>query len=171
MKRVLTGAMIGMLLLTLAFCSEKAEVEEQAVDTTAVAATPEAATPEAATAPTEPEILVKPSGVRYQELVVGTGKDAVDQMQVECHYELWLADSTGQVKGNKVDSSKDRGQPFQCQLGVGLIPGWTDGMIGMKEGGSRRILVPWNLGYPNGAGQAIPAQTNLIFEIDFLKAL
>lgn len=166
MKRVLTGAMIVMLLLTLAFCSESAKVEEQAADTAAVAAAPEPVA-----APAEPEILTKPSGVRYQELVVGTGKEAVDQMNVECHYELWLADTTGLVKGNKVDSSKDRGQPFQCQLGVGLIPGWTDGMIGMKEGGSRRILVPWNLGYPNGSGQAIPPQTNLIFEIDFLKAL
>jgi len=122
--------------------------------------------------PKEPEIQTKESGVRYQDLVVGTGVEAKRGTRVDCHYTLWLAtDSTGTQKGNKVDSSKDRGKSFQCTLGQGLIEGWSDGMVGMKEGGSRRLLVPWKLGYPNGAGGAIPPKTNLIFEIDFIKAL
>ncbi|RKX24061.1 MAG: FKBP-type peptidyl-prolyl cis-trans isomerase [Candidatus Zixiibacteriota bacterium] len=93
-------------------------------------------------------------------------------MNVDCHYTLWLADSTGLVKGDKIDSSHDRPGSFKCQIGVRLILGWSEGMIGMKEGGTRRLLVPWKLGYgERGAGGAIPGKTNLIFEIDFLKAM
>jgi len=119
----------------------------------------------------EPEIITKPSGVRYQDLVVGEGTEALDRMQVECHYTLWFADSTGLEKTRRFQSSKDRGQPFQCQLGVKLIPGWSDGMIGMKEGGTRRIYVPWNLGYGEQGGGPIPPKANLIFEIEFIRAL
>ncbi len=116
-------------------------------------------------------ILDKEQGIRYAELVMGTGVEALDRMQVECHYTLFFADSTGLEKVERFQSSKDSNRPFQCQLGVRLIPGWSIGMIGMKEGGTRRIFVPWNLGYgPNGSGK-IPPKTNLIFEIDFLKAL
>lgn len=122
--------------------------------------------------PKEPEIQTKQSGVRYQDLVVGKGKEAIRGMKVDCHYTLWLAaDSTGTQKGKKIDSSHDRNKSFQCTLGQGLIEGWSDGMIGMKEGGSRRLFIPWKLGYPNGAGNAIPPKTNLIFEIEFLSAM
>ena len=112
-----------------------------------------------------PEIITKESGVRYLEMIEGTGVEAVDRMQVECHYTLWFADSTGLEKLEMFQSSKDGGMPFRCQLGVRLIPGWTDGMIGMKEGGTRRIYVPWELGYGDQEGGRIPAKTNLIFEI------
>ena len=167
-----------ILLLTFGLVTAigcQSETEGDQTDVLAEEPVTEETTPTEAEAaePTgeEPEIITKESGVRYQELVAGEGAEAVDKMRVECHYTLWLADSTGTVKGNKVDSSVDRGQPFDCQLGVRLIPGWSDGMIGMKEGGTRRLLVPWRLGYPNGAGDRIPPQTNLIFEIEFLRAL
>jgi peptidylprolyl isomerase len=151
-----------VFLMSAAYCGDSAQTKE---DQTMKEETKK----ETAKAP---EIQTKESGVRYQDLKVGEGKEAVDSMKVLCDYTLWLADSTGLVKGKKIDSSKDRGQPFECQLGVRLIPGWSDGMIGMKEGGSRRLFVPWKLGYPNGAGGGmIPPKTNLIFEIDFIKAL
>lgn len=164
--RTLISLVLVLTLSALIGCKSESG-DEARQDVTTAEPTETAVTEEAA----EPEIQTKPSGVRYQDLVVGEGVEAVDQMQVECHYTLWLADSTGLVKGNKVDSSVDRGEPFQCQLGVRLIQGWSDGMIGMKESGKRRLLVPWPLGYPNGAGAQIPPQTNLIFEIEFLKAL
>lgn len=122
--------------------------------------------------PTEDlEILDLEQGVRYAELVVGTGPEAIDRMKVECHYTLFFADSTGLEKVERFQSSKDANRPFQCQLGVRLIPGWSIGMVGMKEGGTRRIFVPWNLGYGASGSGKIPPKTNLIFEIDFLKAL
>jgi FKBP-type peptidyl-prolyl cis-trans isomerase len=161
-------AFVAMFALVAA-CGCQAESESEA-DATAETVTEETTAAEETTTE-EPEILSKESGVRYQELVVGTGAEAALRDSVECHYTLWLADSTGLVKGDKVDSSVDRGQPFTCQLGVRLIQGWSDGMVGMKEGGKRRLLVPWQLGYPNGAGARIPPQTNLIFEIEFLKKL
>jgi FKBP-type peptidyl-prolyl cis-trans isomerase len=117
-------------------------------------------------------IVIKESGVRYQELVVGTGVEAADRMKVGCHYTLWFADSTGLEKVSRYQSSKDgESYPFQCQLGVRLIPGWSEGMIGMKEGGTRRIFIPWRLGYGDARSGKIPARTNLVFEIDFLEAI
>jgi FKBP-type peptidyl-prolyl cis-trans isomerase len=162
-----------MLLLVVALvgfvgCKSDAgsEAKEPAADKVAQAASNDADSSKA-----EPEIMTKESGVRYQDLVVGTGAEAVDHMQVECHYTLWFADSTGLVKETRFQSSKDGdGTPFVCQLGVRLIPGWSEGMIGMKEGGTRRIYVPWELGYGAQGGGPIPAKANLIFEIDFLKA-
>jgi FKBP-type peptidyl-prolyl cis-trans isomerase len=170
MKRLGLLGVLAVFLVSVAYAGDSTQVKEDQTKKEEVKK--EEVKKEAAKEATkEPEIITKESGVRYEDLKVGTGKVAVDSMKVLCDYTLWLADSTGLVKGEKIDSSKDRGQPFQCQLGVGLIPGWTDGMIGMKEGGSRRIFVPWKLGYPNGAGGRIPPKTNLIFEIDFIKAL
>jgi FKBP-type peptidyl-prolyl cis-trans isomerase FkpA len=150
----------------------KSESSDKTDDTAAQTATKtETPTQQPTQQPAEPEIFSKPSGVRYQELVVGTGKEAVNQMPVECHYTLWFADSTGLQKVQRFQSSKDSNQPFQCQLGVRLIPGWSEGMLGMKEGGTRRIYIPWALGYGAQGGGPIPPKTNLIFEIDFLKAM
>ena len=118
----------------------------------------------------EPEMLSKASGVRYQELVVGKGAEAALGTKLVCHYTLWLGDSTGLVKGQFLQSSKDGGQPFTCTLGQNLINGWSDGMVGMKEGGTRRLFIPWEQGYgAQGRPPMIPAKTNLIFEIDFVQ--
>jgi len=115
-------------------------------------------------------IVATESGLRYQDIVVGTGVEAADKMAVACHYTLWFADSTGLRKTEKVQSSKDRGLEFNCRIGQGLIPGWSEGMVGMKEGGTRVLYVPWELGYgANGYGQMIPPKQNLIFELDFIR--
>lgn len=108
-------------------------------------------------------------GVRYEDLVVGTGKQAEMGSPVECHYTLWFADSAG-TKVQRFQSSKDGGQPFQCTLGQRLITGWSDGMVGMKEGGVRRLIIPPELGYGKGGGP-IPPDQWLVFEIEFLKLL
>jgi len=118
----------------------------------------------------EPEIITTESGLRYQNLVMGTGVAAERNMPVVCHYTIWLADSTGLVKGNKIQSSKDSGKEFHCTIGKGLIEGWNEGMIGMKEGGTRRIFVPSTLAWGSrGMGSMIPPNSNVIFELDFIK--
>ncbi len=158
------------VLLAVGCNSETAEEETAVDDATAVEETTTTEATETAAAE-EPEMFTKASGVRYQEMVLGTGAEAANGTRLECHYTLWLGDSTGLVKGTKIDSSVDRGTPFNCTLGQGLIPGWTDGMIGMKEGGKRMIYVPWALGYgERGRGQ-IPPKNDLIFEIEFIRAL
>lgn len=95
----------------------------------------------------------------------GTGSAVKSGDTIVVHYTGTLAD------GKKFDSSLDRGQPFTTQIGVGrVIPGWDQGLIGMKVGGLRRLQIPSVLGYGSrGAGSSIPPDSDLIFEIQLLE--
>jgi FKBP-type peptidyl-prolyl cis-trans isomerase len=119
------------------------------------------------------QMVTLDSGLRYVDMVVGAGAEAANGMEVECHYTLWFSDNDGMVKRELVQNSEDYGDPLQCRIGYGLIPGWSEGMVGMKEGGVRRLYVPWELGYGENGSPAvgIPGKANLIFEIKFLRAL
>ena len=106
-----------------------------------------------------------PSGLKYDDLVVGTGPEAKAGQSVTVHYTGWLTD------GKKFDSSKDRKDPFVFPLGAGrVIKGWDEGVQGMKVGGKRKLTIPPGLGYgPRGAGNAIPPNATLVFEVELLK--
>jgi peptidylprolyl isomerase len=108
------------------------------------------------------------SGLRYIDHVVGKGAEAKVGAKVSVHYTGWL-DNKGE-KGNKFDSSVDRGQPFQFNLGVGqVIQGWDEGVAGMKIGGKRTLMIPSKLGYgARGAPGAIPPNADLIFDVELL---
>ena len=95
----------------------------------------------------------------------GDGAEATDGKTVVVHYTGWLTD------GTKFDSSLDRGQPFEFALGAGgVIPGWEQGVAGMKVGGTRRLTIPPALGYgEQGAGGVIPPNATLLFEIELLE--
>ena len=114
------------------------------------------------------EVVTTPSGLRYQELAVGDGPKAKAGQQVSVHYTGWL-DNAG-AKGQKFDSSLDRGKPFQFPLGAGrVIRGWDEGVAGMNVGGKRMLLIPAALGYGSrGAGRAIPPNADLIFDVELL---
>jgi FKBP-type peptidyl-prolyl cis-trans isomerase len=174
MKKTILLCLAVVFLMTSGYSDEVTDAEEPKDTTSPEKVVLEKAEPAAETEkPKEPEMITNESGLRYQDLAVGEGKEAVDSMRVDCHYTLWFADSTGLEKTEKIQSSKDGDKSFQCQIGVGLIPGWSEGMVGMKEGGTRLLYVPWELGYganghPSGM---IPGKTNLIFEIDFIKSL
>ena len=117
----------------------------------------------------EPEWIKTESGLKYRDIIVGEGVVATDRMKVECHYTLWNSDSTGTV-GKKIQSSKDGGRTFHCRIGTGLIEGWSEGMMGMKEGGTRQLLIPPDIGYgKRGNPPVIPANATLLFEIEFIK--
>ena len=109
-----------------------------------------------------------PSGLQFEDTVIGSGAQAVQGNQVAVHYTGWLY--TNGVAGNKFDSSKDRGQPFKFPLGGGqVIRGWDEGVAGMKVGGTRRLVIPPDLGYgARGAGGVIPPNATLLFEVDLL---
>jgi FKBP-type peptidyl-prolyl cis-trans isomerase FkpA len=109
-----------------------------------------------------------PSGLQYEDTVLGTGAIAKAGQHVKVHYTGWLFNDG--VQGAKFDSSKDRGQPFQFALGAGqVIKGWDEGVQGMSVGGTRRLIIPAELGYgARGAGGAIPPNATLLFEVDFL---
>ena len=110
-----------------------------------------------------------PSGLQYEDTVVGSGATAMPGAQVSVHYTGWLyADDT---KGAKFDSSKDRGTPFEFSLGGGqVIRGWDEGVQGMQVGGSRTLIIPPTLGYgTRGAGGVIPPNATLLFEVELLS--
>jgi FKBP-type peptidyl-prolyl cis-trans isomerase FkpA len=108
------------------------------------------------------------SGLQYEDLVLGEGPLATAGCHVTVHYTGWLW-VDGQA-GRKFDSSKDRGQPFDFPLGAGhVIRGWDEGVQGMKVGGTRRLLIPADLGYgARGAGGVIPPNATLMFEVELL---
>ena len=111
------------------------------------------------------EVTTK-SGLKYVDTKVGDGTEAKEGSKVMVHY-------TGTLEnGKKFDSSVDRGQPFgPITLGKGMvIKGWDEGLQGMKVGGKRKLIIPPDLGYgARGAGDAIPPNATLIFEVELLE--
>ena len=109
-----------------------------------------------------------PSGLQYEDTTTGTGAEASAGQSVTVHYTGWLYEN-GRA-GAKFDSSKDRGDPFEFALGAGsVIAGWDEGVQGMKVGGTRRLLIPPQLGYgARGAGRVIPPNATLLFEVELL---
>ena len=108
--------------------------------------------------------VTTPSGLKYTDLVVGSGAQPQAGQTAVVHYTGWLLD------GKKFDSSKDRGQPFSFPVGRGrVIKGWDEGVATMKVGGTRRLTVPPDLGYgAQGAGGVIPPNATLTFEVELL---
>ena len=117
----------------------------------------------------EQAIVVPGSGLKYQDLVVGTGATAEIGKVVVVHLSGWL-DDNGR-KGVKFFSSYDRGKPVSFKLGTAkVLQGWNEGVAGMKVGGRRRLMIPANLGYgAKGAGAIVPPDANLIFDIELLE--
>ncbi|MCD6733892.1 MAG: FKBP-type peptidyl-prolyl cis-trans isomerase [Burkholderiaceae bacterium] len=108
------------------------------------------------------------SGLQYDDVTPGSGEEARAGRHVRVHYTGWLYDN-GQA-GRKFDSSKDRGEPFTFPLGAGqVIRGWDEGVAGMRVGGTRRLVIPPQLGYgARGAGGVIPPNATLLFEVELL---
>ena len=108
------------------------------------------------------------SGLQYEDTTVGEGAVAKAGQHVSVHYTGWLYNDG--VKGAKFDSSKDRNDPFGFDLGRGqVIKGWDEGVQGMSVGGTRRLVIPAELGYgARGAGGAIPPNATLMFEVELL---
>jgi len=102
--------------------------------------------------------------LKIEDIVVGTGVEAVAGKDVTVHYTGTLTD------GTKFDSSLDRGNPFVFSLGAGeVIKGWDQGVAGMKVGGKRKLTIPSSLGYGDrGAGAVIPPGATLLFEVELL---
>lgn len=96
----------------------------------------------------------------------GTGREATKGAKVTVNYEGFLEN------GQKFDSSIDRGRPFSFVLGAGkVIKGWDQGLMGMKEGGTRTLHIPAHLAYGPRAIGSIPPNSNLIFHVELIESL
>ncbi len=109
------------------------------------------------------------SAVSFQKIDVAVGEGAVatEGQNVSVHYTGWLYEpEEADNHGTKFDSSVDRGKPFQFPLGGGrVIKGWDKGV----EGGKRTLIIPPEMGYgARGAGQVIPPNATLIFDVELL---
>ena len=171
-KQVFIYAVIIIFVgLTAWFLVDKAKKASQVSDIgSLVSKTTDKASPSPSAETEKPEekenkwIKLK-NGLEMQDIVIGAGKEAVSGDAVAAHYIGTLAN------GKKFDSSYDRGQPFAFILGGGMvIKGWDLGVVGMKIGGKRKLVIPPELGYGSRdvGGGAIPPNSTLFFEIELV---
>lgn len=104
------------------------------------------------------------SGLKYIDLTEGTGPSPSTGQTVSVHY-------TGTLEnGTKFDSSHDRGAPYVFRIGTGsVIKGWDEGLMTMKVGGKRKLIIPPSLGYgPRGNPPNIPGNATLLFDVELV---
>lgn len=109
-----------------------------------------------------------PSGLQYADTLPGTGRSPRRGQTAVVHYTGWLY--VDGARGRKFDSSVDKGTPFEFRVGQGqVIRGWDEGVITMKTGGKRTLIIPPALGYgERGAGTDIPPNATLIFDVELI---
>ncbi len=162
MRRYLAIVPVALLAgLILIACGGGGKNEEASPGTTPAAT----AGTEGGPPPVSAEATVTASGLQIIDIEVGSGEEASAGQTVVVDYTGWLAD------GTKFDSSIDRNQPLRFILGVGqVIPGWDEGVVGMKVGGSRRLIIPPDLAYgAQGRPPVIPANAELTFDVQLLS--
>ncbi len=110
------------------------------------------------------KVVKTASGLKYEDMTVGTDKEAKPGTRASVHY-------TGTLEnGTKFDSSRDRGEVFAFTIGASeVIKGWDEGVAGMKVGGRRKLTIPSSIGYgAKGAGGVIPPNATLIFDVELM---
>ena len=140
---------------------------DDAASSSAPAGAPAAETPAASTSTgTETMALQK------TDLSPGTGDEIKSGQTARVHYTGWLYDAVAaENKGKKFDSSVDRNEPFEFPVGAGMvIRGWDEGVVGMKVGGKRRLVIPPDMGYgARGFPPVIPPGSTLVFDVELVE--
>lgn len=176
MKR---SSVFAATLLALAAIAAQAQTPAQpaAAAAQATSATPAAAATAAAPAPAAPVVVGSATpGPAAESLIVndtkvGTGREATSGSTVYMHYTGWLYRPLAKnMRGRQFDSSIPRGEPLDFVLGTGrVIKGWDQGVMGMKVGGKRTLIIPSHLAYgAKGAGDMIGPGADLIFDVELM---
>lgn len=169
------------LALALAACTAQDQTPDTAATTgttPAATATTAATTATAAAETTTPapstgaqmdtfampaNLLTTPSGLQYSIDRAGTGPQPTAGQTVTVHYSGWLTD------GTPFDSSRERGTPFEFPIGAGrVIQGWEEGILAMKVGEKRTLVIPASLGYGERGRGPIPPNATLVFKVELL---
>ncbi len=158
-----TLAVLAAVVIALTGC-QQGKTGESAPPSTPPAAAQKPVEP-AAPAPAAGQEITTPSGLKYQDLVVGNGALAENGMAVRVNYTGTFTD------GRKFDSSYDRGEPITITLGAGqVIRGWDEGLKGMRVGGKRKLIIPPDLAYGPEGRPGIPPNSTLVFEVELVDA-
>jgi len=159
---------IPALLLLLAAACRREAPSPPAEAQPAVAPAPAATTLEELTYAADlkvdiPTMRLLPSGLLLQDLAVGKGDSVVAGMTAVVRYTGWLPD------GTRFDGNED-GEPYSFRLGTGsVIQGWDLGLLGMKAGGKRKLILPASLGYGAEGSGPIPPNSVLVFDVELLE--
>lgn len=118
-------------------------------------------------APVQGAMIEAPTELQIEDLTIGSGEVVESGDTITVNYAGTL------LTGEPFDNSYDRGQPFTTEIGMGrVIPGWDQGILGMKVGGKRRLVIPPDLAYgEQSPSPAIPANSTLVFEVELLEVL
>ena len=160
---------IALAAIILAACSPK---DDKPADSTTTAAAPAPATEPAAEAAAPAATGIENMPMQKIDLAPGNGAEIKSGQNALVHYTGWLYDAAApDNKGKKFDSSVDRNEPFEFPVGAGMvIKGWDEGVVGMKVGGKRRLVIPPEMGYgARGAGGVIPPGATLVFDVELVE--
>jgi FKBP-type peptidyl-prolyl cis-trans isomerase FkpA len=166
------NAVLAVLAATLfVACTKNEQPAESSAAAPAAAEQPAASSAEtpAAESPTTGSEAMPMQKI---ELAPGAGVEIKSGQTALVHYTGWLFDAAApENKGQKFDSSVDRNEPFEFPVGAGMvIKGWDEGVVGMKVGGKRRLVIPPDMGYgQRGAGGVIPPGATLVFDVELVE--
>ncbi len=167
----MTNKIVLMSFILLAACGSPMAEDETAITASEQPAQSEQDVSIVESREARVELVELDNGLKYLLLAAGAGAAIEAGQNAMVHYTGWLYDeSLPEGKGEKFDSSRDRGQPFGFPLGAGrVIKGWDEGVAGMKVGERRMLIIPADLGYGSrGAGGAIPPDADLLFDVELL---
>jgi FKBP-type peptidyl-prolyl cis-trans isomerase FkpA len=165
------NVVLAVLAATLFVACSKAD---KPADSSAAAPAAEQPAPSSAEIPAAESPTTGSEAMPMQkiELAPGAGAEIKSGQTALVHYTGWLFDAAApENKGQKFDSSVDRNEPFEFPVGAGMvIKGWDEGVVGMKVGGKRRLVIPPEMGYgQRGAGGVIPPGATLVFDVELVE--